>query len=44
MAVDTGTKKLKEYYSKIRGPVETQYPLAAILDPSQKLGIFVLPE
>jgi hypothetical protein len=43
-AVDTGTEKLKEYYSKIRGPVETQYPLAAILDPSQKLGIFVLPE
>ena len=43
-AVDTGTEKLKEYYSKTGGPVETQYALAAILDPSQKLGIFALPE
>jgi hypothetical protein len=31
---------LKEYYSKTKGPVETQYALAAILDPSQKLDIF----
>jgi len=44
MAVDTGTEKLKEYYSKTGGPVESQYALAAILDPSQKLGIFESPE
>jgi hypothetical protein len=43
-AVDNGTEKLKEYYSKTGGPVETQYALAAILDPSQKLGIFTSPE
>ena len=43
-AVDTGTEKLKEYYSKTGGPVETQYALAAMLDPSQKLGIFASPE
>src|SRR6266481_2236301 len=43
-AVDTGTEKLKEYYSKTGGPVETQYALAAMLDPSQKLGIFESPE
>ena len=44
MAVDTGREKLKEYYSKTGGPVETQYALAAMLDPSQKLGIFASPE
>ena len=44
MAVDTGTEKLKEYYSKTGGPVKTQYTLAAMLDPSQKLGIFASPE
>jgi hypothetical protein len=43
-AVDMGTEKLKEYYSKTGGPVETQYALAAMLDPSQKLGIFSSPE
>ena len=44
MAVNTGTEKLKEYYSKTGGPVESQYALAAMLDPSQKLGIFELPD
>jgi hypothetical protein len=44
MAVDAGTEKLKEYYSKTGGPVESQYALAAMLDPSQKLGIFESPE
>ena len=44
MAVNAGTEKLKEYYSKTGGPVESQYSLAAILDPSQKLGIFESPE
>jgi hypothetical protein len=39
-AIDAGIVKLKEYYSKTRGPVETQYALAAMLDPSQKLNIF----
>jgi hypothetical protein len=39
-AVDIGTEKLKEYYSKTGRPVETQYALAALLDPSQKLGVF----
>jgi hypothetical protein len=43
-AVEIGTVKLKEYYSKTGGPVETQYALAAMLDPSQKLGIFDSPE
>ena len=43
-AIDTGTKKLKEYYCLTGGTVETQYALAAMLDPSQKLGIFALPE
>ena len=43
-AVNTGTAKLKEYYSKTGGPVETQYALAAMLDPSQKLSIFASPE
>ena len=44
VAVDAGTEKLKEYYSKTGRPVESQYALAAMLDPSQKLGIFELPE
>jgi hypothetical protein len=35
--------KLKEYYSKTGGPVETQYALAAMLNPSQKLNIFAGP-
>jgi hypothetical protein len=43
-AINAGTEKLKEYYSKTGGPVETQYALAAMLDPSQKLGIFSSPE
>ena len=38
MAVDTGTKKLKEYYCLTGGSVEMQYALAAMFDPSQKLG------
>jgi hypothetical protein len=40
MAVDTDSTKLKEYYSKTGGAVETQYALATMLDPSQKLSIF----
>ena len=43
-AIDTGSTKLKEYYSKTGGPVETQYALAALLDSSQKLSIFAAPE
>ena len=43
-AVDTGSAKLKEYYSKTGGLMETLYALAAMLDPSQKLGIFGSPE
>ena len=43
-AIDTSTEKLKEYYSKTGGLIETQYALAAMLDPSQKLGIFGSPE
>jgi hypothetical protein len=43
-AIDTGTEKLKNYYSKTGGLMETQYALAAMLDPSQKLGIFGSPE
>ena len=43
-AIDTSTEKLKEYYSKTGGLIETQYALAAMLDPSQKLGIFTSPE
>jgi hypothetical protein len=43
-AVNINTEKLKEYYSKTGGPVETQYALAAMLDPSQKLDIFESPE
>jgi hypothetical protein len=42
-AVDIGTLKLKEYYSRTGGPVETQYALAAMLDPSQKRDIFTSP-
>ena len=44
IAINAGTGKLKEYYSKTSGPVETQYALAAMLDPSQKLSIFSSPE
>ena len=33
-AINTGTEKLKEYYSTTGGLMETQYALAAILDPS----------
>ena len=44
IAIDTGSTKLKEYYSKTRGLVEMQYALAALLDPSQKLSIFAVPE
>ena len=33
-AIDTGSAKLKEYYSKTGGLVETQYTLAMLLDPS----------
>jgi hypothetical protein len=44
IAVDIGTKKLKEYYSKTGGPVESQYAPATIFDPSQKLSIFESPE
>ena len=33
-AVDIGTKKLKEYYCLTGDVVETQYALAAILNPS----------
>jgi hypothetical protein len=44
IAADTGIVKLKEYYSKTGGPVETQYALAAILNPSQKLNIFAGPD
>jgi hypothetical protein len=33
--VDTGNAKLKEYYSKTGGPVETQYDLTVLLDSSQ---------
>ena len=43
-AVDIGKAKLKEYYSKTGGQVETQYALAAMLDPSQKLEIFLAPD
>ena len=42
-AVDISTEKLKEYYSKTSGPVETQYALAAMLNPPQKLGVFGSP-
>jgi hypothetical protein len=43
-AIDVGLAKLKDYYSKTGGPVENQYALAAMLDPSQKLEIFSTPE
>jgi hypothetical protein len=39
-ALNIDIQKLKEYHSKTRGPVKTQYALAAILDSSQKLNIF----
>ena len=42
--IDTGTEKLKEYYCLTGGAVEKQYALAAMLNPSQKLGIFGSPE
>src|SRR5580692_9975856 len=42
-AVDISTEKFKEYYSKTSRPVEMQYALAAMLDPSQKLSVFRLP-
>jgi hypothetical protein len=44
MTVNASTEKLKEYYSKTGRPVESQYILATMLDPSQKLSIFELPE
>jgi hypothetical protein len=44
ITVNISIEKLKEYYFKIGGPVETQYALAAILDFSQKLSIFTSPE
>jgi hypothetical protein len=44
MAINTSSAKLKEYNSKTGGVVETQYTLAALLDPSQKLSIFIAPE
>jgi hypothetical protein len=42
MAVNAGTEKLKEYYSKTGEPVKLQYTLATMLHSSQKLGIFEL--
>jgi hypothetical protein len=39
-----GSTKLKEYYSKTEGAVETQYALAALLNPLQKLSIFAASE
>ena len=44
MAIDTSSAKLKEYYSKTGGPIETQYALAALFDSSQKLSVFAVPE
>jgi hypothetical protein len=44
IAVNISIEKLKEYYSKTRGPIKTQYTLAAMLDHSQKLNIFTSPE
>jgi hypothetical protein len=44
MVADNNTKKLKKYYSKTGGLMESQYILAAILNPSQKLSIFESPE
>jgi hypothetical protein len=43
-AIDAGIEKLREYYTQTGGPMETVYALAAMLDPSQKLGIFASPE
>lgn len=40
LAIQAGLDKLKGYYSKTDGPIENQYALAAMLDPSQKLDIF----
>jgi hypothetical protein len=44
MVIDTSSAKLKKYYSKTGGAVETQYALAALLDSSQKLSIFAAPK
>ncbi len=44
IAIDEGVIKLREYYTRTGGPVEQQYALAAILDPSQKLDVFNAPE
>jgi hypothetical protein len=44
MAFDTSNAKLKEYYSKTGGAVKTQYALATLLNPLQKLSIFAVPE
>ena len=44
LAIDAGVNKLSEYYSATGGQVESQYALAAILDPSQKLEIFNTPK
>jgi hypothetical protein len=33
IAIDVGTEKLKEYYSKIGRSVKSQYTLVIILDP-----------
>ena len=38
--IDTGIEKLKEYYCLTGDAMEMQYTLAAMLNPSQKLGIF----
>jgi hypothetical protein len=43
IVIDTGIVKLKKYYSKTGGLVETQYVLATMLNPSQKLDIFTGP-
>jgi hypothetical protein len=43
-AIDTSTEKLKEHYSKTGDPVEIQYVLATMLNPSQKLSIYPSPE
>jgi hypothetical protein len=43
-AIDAGIRKLRDYYTETGGPVEQQYALATILDPSQKLDVFNAPE
>ena len=43
-AIDAGLEVLKGYYSRTSGPVEEQYALAGMLDPSQKLDIFKSPD